>query len=425
MMKTLRILCCMLLLLIPQTAFAENLLVKVGPTIQVGQKATLSFSGEATLFEGGRPLVTEAASSWKIVADGGRVRVLTNSGVYESEPGNFSLTSSAGMTYQKRTYPETLRFVVNQDGLCVINDVDLETYLRGVLPKEMSPSFPLESLMAQAVASRGFALANKKKFVKKGYQLDDTTSSQVYHGMKVWDARTDRAISETKGLIPIYQGRVADTIFHATSGGHTESSAAVWGGESVPYMRGVEDPHSTNTTAATWNLEKSADEAKKILEGSYPALGEIKAVRIAERLDGRRVKKLELIGTKSSTRISGDKFRNLFGATKMKSTWFAFGQGAAQEVTSQKSVLTKSGRRPVKNEEKVLTAKGVTTKSFGSSLGNSEVYRFDGPLVVKGKGYGHGVGMSQYGAVEMAKQGKTFQEILSFYYPGISVERGN
>lgn len=424
-MKPLRILCCALLLLFPQTVFAENLLVKVGPAIRTGQEARLSFSGEAILSENGRPLTTEAASSWKIINEGGKVRVQTSSGVYESEPGNFTVTSNTGITYQKRTYPEALRFVINQDGLCVINDVDVETYLRGVLPKEMSPSFPLESLKAQAVASRGFALANKKKFVKKGYQLDDTTSSQVYHGMKVWDARTDFAIAETRGLIPVYEGHVADTIFHATSGGHTESSAGVWGGENVPYMRGHEDPYSINTTAANWSVEKTASDVRKTLEAAYPSLGEMQSIRISERLEGRRVKKIELRGTKSSTLISGDKFRSLFGSTKIKSTWFDFGRGNTQEAPSQKTILTKTGRRPAKNEEKVLTAKGLTTRLFGTSPENLKVYRFDEPLVVKGKGYGHGVGMSQYGAVEMAKQGKNFQEILTFYYPGITIERGN
>lgn len=262
----------------------------------------------------------------------------------------------------KRSYRGAISFRVNDNKLDIVNNVDMDSYLKGVLPKEMSPSFPLESLKAQALCSRSFAINNYNKYIKKGYNLDDTTNSQVYRGVEVEDNRTNKAVDETKGELVLYNGKVAETIFGASSGGYTASAKDVWGSD-VPYLVSKEDGFSTYD----WEYKLNTKNLSK--------LGVNKINNIRTTLDdSKRVKEVIIATDAGEKKLTGNKFRSLVGNTSVKSTLFD---------------IEKNGE----------------------------------DIVIRGRGYGHGVGMSQYGAVEMAKQGKLYKDIIGFYFPGTVIEK--
>lgn len=263
----------------------------------------------------------------------------------------------------KRNYGGAISFRVNNKKLDIVNRVDMDEYLKGVLPKEMSPSFPMESLKAQALCSRSFAINNYNKFIKNGYNLDDTTRSQVYYGKDVEEKTTNKAVEETVGQVIKYDGKVAETIFCASSGGYTVASSEAWGGNSVPYLISKEDPYSVHP----WKYELKNSDLKKL------NLSDVFSVSL-DYNNSNRVNNLTFSTSKGDVKIKATDFRNKIGNTIIKSTLFDV-----------------------------------------NVIGNK--------VFVSGKGYGHGVGMSQYGAVEMAKKGSNYKDIIEFYFPGTNIEK--
>lgn len=263
----------------------------------------------------------------------------------------------------KRNYGGAISFRVNNKKLDIVNRVDMDEYLKGVLPKEMSPSFPMESLKAQALCSRSFAINNYNKFIKNGYNLDDTTRSQVYYGKDVEEKTTNKAVEETIGQVIKYDGKVAETIFCASSGGYTVASSEAWGGNSVPYLISKEDPYSVHP----WKYELKNSDLKKL------NLSDVFSVSL-DYNNSNRVNNLTFSTSKGDVKIKATDFRQKIGNTIIKSTLFDV-----------------------------------------NVIGNK--------VFVSGKGYGHGVGMSQYGAVEMAKKGSNYKDIIEFYFPGTNIEK--
>lgn len=263
----------------------------------------------------------------------------------------------------KRNYGGAISFRVNNKKLDIVNRVEMDEYLKGVLPKEMSPSFPMESLKAQALCSRSFAINNYNKFIKNGYNLDDTTRSQVYYGKDVEEKTTNKAVEETIGQVIKYDGKVAETIFCASSGGYTVASSEAWGGNSVPYLISKEDPYSVHP----WKYELKNSDLKKL------NLSDVFSVSL-DYNNSNRVNNLTFATSKGDVKIKATDFRKKIGNTIIKSTLFDV-----------------------------------------NVIGNK--------VFVSGKGYGHGVGMSQYGAVEMAKKGSNYKDIIEFYFPGTNIEK--
>lgn len=162
------------------------------------------------------------------------------------------------------------------------------------------------------------------------------------------------------------------------------------------------------------------------MKSSYPGLGNFQSLKIQRRNENRRVMEMEVIFQKGSKIISGEDFRRLFGTTKIKSTWFFLDQGGSGSTSF--TVMTKDGPKEVTQlmtvDQKVLKEAQVIRKdnqieTISSSFQVSQGKNF----LVKGRGYGHGVGMSQYGAMEMAKKGKNYREILQYYYPQVTIGR--
>ena len=300
-------------------------------------------------------------------------------------------------------YRGSARFLYNDNGITIINHLDIEDYLKGVVPGEMPSSWPTEALKAQAVCARNYAITNWNKFQSYGFNLDDTTQSQVYLGVKGEKPETNRAILETQNIYLTYNGKPATTFFYSSSGGHTESSKYAWGGD-LPYLVGVEDPYDTSRE---WTVPYTPDEIEEKLSGISVSIGDVTDLDVVERSPSGRIIDLNIIGTEGNYHAKLEKSRSLFN---LRSNLFTITKkgGEAKPIT----VITARGLEERQLTQPILTATGEIPYEAGTPT----------EYIFQGTGYGHGVGMSQYGAKGMAEQGYNFEQILTHYFTGTVLE---
>ena len=347
--------------------------------------------------------------------------------------GSFVLgTNGETINVSGTEYRGYIGFISGSSGLMIINHVDVESYLYGVVPKEIPPLSSEEALKAQAVAARSFVYNSINKHASEGYNLCDTTHCQAYGGMASEHGNTNRAVAETFGLVATYNGLPASTVYHSSSGGYTENSEKVWV-TAVPYLRAVPDPFSATGQNSSWSLILNADDLEAKLESSGFDVGRVEGLSIIERTESGRVSTMEIIGSRDTIKLTGAQFRSVIGTITLKSTLFYIGEETSTTISSVYaldsrrnydmepsrrgySVIGKDGEVKQTNTITVLGSNGV--KKYGYQ--EETVIKSD-EFLITGKGFGHGVGMSQYGAIEMAKQGYTFDEILKHYYKNIEL----
>lgn len=301
----------------------------------------------------------------------------------------------------------------------VINYIDIEDYLLGVVPREMSPSQPLEALKVQAVASRTFALTcNKHKGA--GFDVCTTTDCQVLdHSREA--ARSSQAVRETSGQVVMYNGQMVPVYFHADGGGHTENPVYVWG-NTVPYLNGVPELYPTNSGYEYWEERLSADEVKQLLGQMGINVGNVLSVEPLNYTPAGRVQRLQIVGSAGSTVLEKEQIRlNL----RLKSRVYT-----VKPDIPAVSVLGANGQVTSINPSglKVVTASGqqtLTAQSSYSLLGANKQQRQTAAqansYLFVGSGFGHGVGISQHGAYAMARNGHTFEEIIRYYLQGVEI----
>ena len=296
-------------------------------------------------------------------------------------------------------YRGAARFIRTDLGLTVINYVDLEDYLKGVVPGEMPASWPVEALKAQAVCARNYALCNWNKFQKYGFNLDDTVQSQVYLGVKAEQPSTNRAVEETEGIFLKYGDSYANTFFFSSSGGHTENSENVWT-NAIPYLIGVEDPYDTSKE---WNVPYTPDEIEEKLAGIGVNIGDVIDLEVLEISPSGRILDLKIVGTEGNHHLKKEQSRSLFN---LRSNLFTITKkGNDPEPVL---VVTSQGLEERTVSQPILTA----TELIPVNVGIPTEY------MMSGTGYGHGVGMSQYGAKGMAEEGYNYDQILKHYFTG-------
>ena len=361
------------LILLPTSIFAkesyDRIDIKVGKSVDAKENLKLKSKCNLNIITSDNQVINSTNNKEiEVMFDGKNINVKGKNFKLANFPqdGAFLINSDSPIYVDKikRNYRGSISFRVNNGKLDIINNVQLDDYLRGVLPKEMSPEFPMESLKAQALCSRSFAINNFNKYIKKGYNLDDTTNSQVYYGKDVEEKSTDKAVETTLGEVIKYDGKIAETIFCASSGGYTVSSSDAWGGNAVPYLISKEDPYSTHP----WEYTLKDSDLKKL------NLSDVFGVNLDSMNTSNRVNNISFSTSKGDITMKAKDFRQKIGNTRIKSTLF-------------------------------------------------DIACDNNKIVVKGKGYGHGVGMSQYGAVEMAKKGNTYNDIIGFYFPGTNIEK--
>ncbi len=257
-----------------------------------------------------------------------------------------------------RWYRGRVRLVSQGSGVTAINHVDMEDYLYSVVGAEAIPSWPEEALKAQAVAARTYALY-KRNTAKNGlYDLDTTTKTQVYKGLKSEYTTTHQAVKATAGEVMTHNGKIILAVFHSSSGGHTENVEDIWTSP-LPYLRGVVD-YDHNAPVFQWTKTLPQSQVSRSVGG----VGNIKAM-IPEKITPQgRVVTMKVVGDRGTKRISGKKLRK---ALDLRSTLFrvSFHQGSMQ---------------------------------------------------ITGRGFGHGLGLSQWGSQYLAENGVNYQQILAHYY---------
>ncbi|HZK33261.1 MAG TPA: SpoIID/LytB domain-containing protein [Tissierellaceae bacterium] len=353
---------------------------------------------------------------------------------------NFLLKSNgeeeSTIKVEKNRYRGYLRFKVNNGNIIIINHIEMENYLYGVVPSEMGYNFPKEALKAQAVAARSYARRNIDKHLNEGFSLCDTTHCQAYYGYDKENPLTNFAVDETKGLLAYYDGEIINAQYHSTSSGVTENSIDAWGGD-LPYLISVKDDFSLDAPLSSWTLKLDIFELNNKLVSNGIDIGLLKGIEVIESSSSGSVKMVKLIGNKGDEIISGSKFRTIIGNTTLKSTWFnvagAYGGNIDSEVyimgkdgiiiskkLSELSILDNKTKKPISRS---ATSRAINRNSkIEDLLGqNSTTSMSTSEIIIEGRGYGHGVGMSQYGAKKMAELGYTFEEILKHYYTGIDI----
>ena len=262
-----------------------------------------------------------------------------------------------------RWYRGSVRVISDGKQLLAVNQVDLEQYLYSVLGAEMSTTFPAEALKAQAVAARTYALYRRQSTAKKPFDVDNTQSSQVYRGLSSEANTTQAAVNATLGQVMVYQGKPILAAFHSASGGHTENVEDIWT-DNVPYLRGVAD-YDAGTPGYEWTKTFTTSELSQSLK-----INNIKSIAPDRTTQ---------FGSVVSLKIDGDTVETLPGS-KVRT---------ALKLRSLRFVITP-------------TPTGFT---------------------LTGRGYGHALGMSQWGAYKMAQQGVAYTNILAHYYQGVEIKK--
>lgn len=278
-----------------------------------------------------------------------------------------------GITVNAREYRGELRVLAQEKQILVVNRIDLEIYLCGVVPKEVSPAWPQQALMAQSVAARTYALYHMLKRAESRYDVFSTTASQVYGGKSAEHPAARKAVSATHGEILTRNGRVVLALYHANSGGQTAGMDSVWNSEK-PYLVSVRDEFSLDRPGCAWDKKLKREFISQQLKAVGLDVGRVLDVLPMERTRFGRISRLKVTGDGGSVFLSGNSFRLMVGPAVIKSTYFI-------------------------------------------------VSREKDEFVFSGQGYGHGVGMSQWGVYTMAKKGYDYKNILKHFYPGVQIDR--
>lgn len=356
-------------------------------------------------------------------------------------------------------------FWADDSSMSLINRVDLEDYICGVVANEMNYTWGVEALKTQAVASRGYAFSQLGSKNKYDIDVDDTTSSQVYLGYDSERPQAVEAVRATEGECLIYGGEIVPLYYHASSGGSVDSSVDIWSGNKG-YLKQKVDVFSLGMGHENWNYLISADSVALAMQKNGSPVGIVSSIEILSRTPGGRVKKMRINGSEKTTEISGSRFRYLLGSTKFKSTLFSFNINTQKSIfgnnyslvlnardsatpstatNTSNSAPKASGIRKLSdilnyevsdnppyivnanseqeisnNEEDIKNMINLPDFSKYIDMPATEIAVFsNGSLTIYGHGYGHGVGMSQVGVKKMADMGYDYKTILDFYYSGV------
>lgn len=325
--------------------------------------------------------------------------------------------------YNGKKYRNGIKFFrMNSSDLTVINRLLVDEYLYGVVPKEMNESWPKEALKAQAVTARGFAIKSMGKHNEFGFDVCSTTDCQAYGGYDSEKAQSNEAVDETSGELLYYGSEIANTYYHSNSGGTTANIKDIWGSD-YPYLVSVDDEFSIGAPNSSWKLEYSSNELDQLISDKGLSIGKIQDIEVLERsLDGR-VTKLELNGTLDSKILSKEESRKFFGYTKLKSLNFDLYKNESIVVKNDDKTLTSTidGKYIISGDQKVTKTDANNVYVAFSGKEAKELTCSNADFTIYGRGFGHGIGMSQYGAKKMAELGYTYDKILYHYYKGTSV----
>ncbi len=336
---------------------------------------------------------------------------------------------------EDKRYRDYIMFNIFNNKLIVINYITIQHYLYGVVPTEMSSNWPLEALKAQAVAARNYAFINMNKYDKFGYDLCDTYNSQVYGGYDSESIRSNKAVDSTLNKTIKYHNKLISAFYHASSGGHTENSENVWSAK-LPYLRAIEDEFSIDSPHSNWKFNLSKSEISNKLKEQGFDIGLVMSIRPIKTSDSGRVIQLLIEGTKSKVILKNNDIRKVFGYYNLKSTLFDINsdvdvyimdsccKNPVKKKISNISILSNDGKKYASRDSFSRNLSTSLNKFFSITDGknNTTISSIPNEYVFSGQGWGHGLGMSQWGAKNMAELGYNYIDILEYYYKGTKVK---
>ncbi len=260
----------------------------------------------------------------------------------------------------------------SRNDLLIINELPIDEYLYGVLKHEVSPGWPREALKAQAIVARTFALSKAKERTNEDYHLTNTVLSQVYAGFLSEDPVLTEVINETRGMVLTYMGQAISAYYHATCGGYTENPKYVWG-KSLPYLQVKRCSYCKSSPHFCWKEKLGLRRMAQAFQRNGYKFNQIIDLKPLGKSPSGRVEKIIIIHNKGRTVVKGNDFRLILGPKIIRST-------------------------------------------------NFKMKKIDEAIEFEGKGWGHGVGLCQWGARGMALKGYKYDRILKFYYPGTKIE---
>lgn len=273
-----------------------------------------------------------------------------------------------------RRYRGNVR-IIKRASLCLeaINYIELEEYVKGILFHEVSHYWPKEALKAQAIACRTFALFHMGENKLKDFDLSSDVYSQVYGGRGSERYRTNEAVEQTKDMVLVFTGKVFPAYYHSTCSGQTEDASRLWKINIAP-LKGVSCSYCRDSKHFSWRYRVPLKKMRSLLEQAGLDTGDILDISVLGRNASARVTQVGLKGEKKSAKLTAKELRSIIGPEHIRST------------------------------------------NFTVSIQN-------GALDFNGFGWGHGVGMCQWGAYFMAKHGRSYEEILHFYYPRAEISK--
>ncbi len=373
-----------------QTIVPQKIAKELNRPIQVGV-----FVGVPNIF------VRQKNEELHITASKGKLKIKTKSKRQQTADRRvFKATSSSAsdciaiatdkVGLNKACYNGEFIVTANGNKLNAINVIDIEDYLRGVVPYEIGKldESKFEALKAQAVAARTYAYKHFGSRVAQGFDVYADTRDQVYKGLHSATALTDKAVRETDGVVMTYNGEFITAYYHSTCGGETEG-VVTWGRPDHPYLKNKPDlrpdgtPWCRESSYSEWTREFTEDELRDLFQinakeakANVPSFSSIKSMHIQDTLKSGRIHTLVIETNNGSFTAKADKIRWLFkrGGTILPSSFF-------------------------------------------------RIHKNGNEWILKGKGFGHGVGLCQMGARARAQAGQSYIQILTHYYPGITLEK--
>lgn len=335
-------------------------------------------------------------------------------------------------------YRGNMEFQSSTGSIVAINELPVEEYLSGVVPREMSNSWPIEALKAQAIAARTYVAVSINKHLVEGFNLLDTQTDQVYGGFNSEGDNANQAVMETSGQIMMYNGIPISAVYHSTSGGFTEDNENVWSGKPCDYLRAAEDPYSISNGLSNWTYTTTMEEINNKLSQAGSGIGPISTIQL-EKFRSGRVKTVIIKDINGNTVTkSGSEFGRLFNPkfyTSINTTSFMsnfFDLKMDQLSNPNYSIMDSTGKQTTVSGDNLFSLaddgnagplNGGAADFFILDASGTSSYNkaATGTVVFQGRGWGHGVGMSQWGAYNMALGGKGYQDILKFYYQGAEI----
>ncbi len=347
-------------------------------------------------------------------------------------PNDDTLLTISGSA--KGTYRGGFQCMPNQEGaLTVVNIVPVEDYLYSVVCREMSSSWPIEALKTQAVCARNFALGRINYHKSYGFDVCRTVCCQAYSSTADQSESVHTAVDETRGELLFHEDDLVQAVYSSSMGSCTENVKNVWG-SSFPYLVSVDNPYedTENIYNGKWTKTLTKSRATEIMKNSGNDVGDVISITALEYTDAGRVLRLQVKGTAGEKVFERERCRTIFseatysqkytvsqgGITTYPVVKVYDGNKVQSKTMTSVSVLTGSNtKKTVSNT--FVASNGTKSRTYTTQKTEGDANTF----VFSGEGWGHGVGMSQYGAKGMAEAGFGYEDILTHYYSGTHIEK--